>query len=141
MLKQAAANSPQVYARIGGALYLFIIIAGLYGEVFVRSRLIVAGNAAATTHKIMTSELLFRTGIAGDLLMHLCDVPLTLIFYVLLRPVSKNLSLLAALFSLLQTAILCSNKLNLVAVVLLLGDADYVKVFEPRQLHKLVLCF
>jgi len=134
-------RSPQVYARIGGALYLFIILAGIYGEVFVRGNLIVAGNTAATAQKIMASELLFRSGIVGDLMMHVCDVPLTLIFYVLLRPVSKNLSLLAAFFSLLQTAILIANKLNLVAVLLVLGDADYLKAFEPQQLHALVsLC-
>src|ERR1700736_252298 len=132
------ANSPQIYARIGGALYLFIIIAGVYGEVFVRNNLIVAGNPSATAQKIMASELLFRSGIVGDLMMHLCDVPLTLIMYVLLKPVSKHLSLLAAFFSLLQTAILGANKLNLVAVVLLLGGADYSKAFEPRQLHDLV---
>jgi hypothetical protein len=124
-------NSPQVYARIGGALYVFIIIAGVYGEVFVRAHLIVAGNPAATAQKIMASELLFRSGIVGDLLMHVCDIPLTLILYVLLRPVSKNLSLLAALFSLMQTAILCANKLHLVAVLLLLGDPDYLRAFQP----------
>jgi hypothetical protein len=129
--------SPRVYARLGGALYLFIIMAGVYGEVIVRSNLIVAGNTAATAQKIMASELLFRSGVVGDLLMHVCDVPLTLIFYLLLRPVSKNLSLLSALFGLLQTAILCANKLNLVAVALLLGDADYLKAFEPRKLQAL----
>ena len=50
-----------------------------------------AGNAAATAQKIMASEVLFRSGIVGDLIMHLCDVPLTLIMYILLKPVSKNL--------------------------------------------------
>lgn len=58
-----------------------------------------AGDAAATAQKIMASESIFRIGVVGDLLMHVCDVPLTLIFYVLLRPVSKELSLLAATFS------------------------------------------
>ncbi len=122
---------------MGGALYLFIITAGVYGEVIVRSNLIVAGNAAATAQKIMASELLFRSGIAGDLLMHVCDLPLTVIFYVLLKPVNKDLSLLAALFGLIQTAILCANKLNLVAVALLLGNANCVKAFEPQKLQAL----
>jgi hypothetical protein len=128
-------NSPQVYARIGGALYLFIIIAGLYDEAFVRGSLIVAGDAAATAQKIMASESLFRIGVVGDLLMHVCDVPLTLILYVLLRPVSKELSLLAAVFSLLQTAILGANKLNLITVLLLLKRTDSLKAFEPYQLQ------
>jgi hypothetical protein len=136
MISQTVNSSPQVYARIGGVLYLIIIIAGLYGEVFVRGNLIVAGDATATAQKIMGSELLFRSGVVGDLIMHVCDVPLLLIFYVLLRPVSKDLSLLAAFFNLVQTAILGANKLNLVTVLLLLRGADY-KVFEPNQLQAL----
>ncbi|MGI9072684.1 MAG: DUF4386 domain-containing protein [Bryobacteraceae bacterium] len=136
MIRQTVNSSPQVYARIGGMLYLIIILAGLLGEVFVRGNLIVAGDAAATAQKIMASELLFRSGIVGDLIMHVCDVPLILIFYVLLRPVNKDLSLLAAFFNLVQTAILGANKLNLVTVLLLLRGADY-KVFEPHQLEAL----
>ncbi len=65
--------------------------------------------------------------------MHLCDVPSTLILYILLKPVRKNLSLLAALFSLLQTSILSFNKLTLVAVALL-EPGDYMKEFAPRQI-------
>ena len=130
-------NWPQVYARIGGVLYLFNILAGLFGEVFVRNKLIVAGDAAATAHKIMASSFLFRSGIAGDLLMHVSDVPMILIFYVLLKPVSKDLSLLAALFNLVQTAVLVANKLTLVAVVVFLGNMDSLEAFDPGQLQAL----
>jgi hypothetical protein len=85
----------------------------------------------------MASEFLFRCGIAGDLIMHLTDIPMTVIFYVLLKPVSKDLSLLAALFGVLQTAVLCANKLNLVTVLLLLGGSTYLKAFDPSQLQAL----
>jgi hypothetical protein len=85
----------------------------------------------------MASEFLFRCGIAGDLIMHITDVPMTVIFYVLLRPVSRDLSLLAALFGMLQTAILCANKLNLVTVLLLLGGSNYLKAFDSNQLQAL----
>lgn len=137
MTNQKSNNWPQVYARIAGVLYLFNILAGLFGEVFVRNNLIVAGDATATAHKIMASNLLFRSGIAGDLLMHVSDVPMILIFYVLLKPVSKDLSLLAALFNLVQTAVLVANKLTLVAVVVFLGNTDYLKAFDPGQLQAL----
>jgi len=135
MTDRTVDTSPQVYARIGGVLYLIIIACGLFGEVFVRGPLIVAGDAAATAHRIMASEFLFRCGVAGDLIMHICDVPLTLIFYLLLRPVSRNLSLLGALFSLLQTAVLVANKLNLVTALLLLGGSNYLKAFDPNQVQ------
>jgi len=137
MAGQAVEESPQAYARTGGVLYLIIIVAGLFGEVFVRSTLIVSGDATATAQHIMGSELLWRLGIAGDLIMHVCDVPLALIFYVLLRPVDRNLALLAAFFNLVQTAILGANKLSLLTALFFLGNADYLKAFEPRQLHAL----
>ncbi len=62
---------------------------------------------------------------------------LALIFYVLLRPVSKNLALLAVFFNLVELAIDAANKLSLFAALFLLGDADYLKAFEPHQLHAL----
>ncbi|MBI1807157.1 MAG: DUF4386 domain-containing protein [Ignavibacteria bacterium] len=64
-------------------------------------------------------------------------MPLMLIFYVLLRPVNKNLALLAVLFNLVQTAVLVANKLNLLQALFLLGNADYLKALEPHQLHAL----
>ena len=131
-------TSPQVYARIGGVLYLIIIIAGLFGEILVRDKLIVSGDATATANNIIASQLLWRMGIAGDLIMHVCDVGLVLIFYVLLRPVSKNLALLAVLLNLVQTAVLVAYKLNLLSALFLLGSADYLKAFEPYQLHALM---
>jgi hypothetical protein len=137
MIDRTAENSPQLYARGGGVLYLVIILCGLFGELFVRGKLVVAGDAAATAHNIMGSEFLFRSGVVGDLIMHVCDLPLTLVFYVLLRPVNRDLSLLGAGFSFLQTAILCANKLNLVTVLLLLSGASYLKAFDPNQLQAL----
>ncbi len=129
--------SPLVYARISGVLYLINIACGVFGEIYVRGHLVVPGDAAATASRIMSCEFLFRCGIAGDLIMHITDVPMTVIFYVLLRPVSRDLSLLAALFGMLQTAVLCANKLNLIMVLLLLGGSPSLKVFDPNQLQAL----
>jgi hypothetical protein len=73
--------------------------------------------------------------------MHVFDIPLMLVLYVLLKPVSKNLALLAVLFNLIQTAVLVANKLNLLMPLFLLGNADYLKAFEPRQLYALTYLF
>src|SRR5688572_8656004 len=43
--------SPRVLSRIGGVLYLIIIVGGIFGEAFIRNRLIVTGNATATASK------------------------------------------------------------------------------------------
>jgi hypothetical protein len=133
--------SPQSYARMGGILYLIIIIAGLFGEIFVRGKLIVSGDATATAHQIMEAPMLWRIGICGDLIMQVCDIPLMLIFYVLLKPVNRNLALLNLLFNIIQTAVLVANKLNLLLALFVLADADYLKSVSPDHLHALSYIF
>lgn len=130
-------RSPQRWARVAGVLYLAIIALGLFGEVMVRGTLFVPGDAAATASRIAGSPLLWRAGIVGDLLMQVLDVPVIVIFYVLLRPVSESLALFATWINLVQTAVLAANKLNLLVPVLLLGDAGHLKAFSPEQLHAL----
>ena len=134
-------TSPQVYARIGGVLYLLLILVGMFAVIFVRDKLIVSGDAAATAKNIIANELLWRFGIVADLVMHVFDVPIMLIIFVLLRPVNKNLALLVLLFNLIQTAVLVANKLNLIWPLLQLGTADYLKTIEPNQLYAQVYLF
>ena len=130
-------NSPQLYARVGGIAYLIIIVAGAFGEMYVRNTIIVPGDATTTANNILANPLLWRIGIAGDLLMHVCDVIVMMCLYVLLKPVNKNLALLAILFNLIQTSVLVANKLNLLMPLYLLDNADYLKTFDPHQLQTL----
>jgi hypothetical protein len=128
---------PQRYARIGGALYLAIIVLGAFAEGFVANKLIVSADAAATAHNILTSPGLWQLSVAGDLIVVLCAVPLLWIEYLLLKPVSKHLVLLAVLFNLVSLAVEAISKIFLIAVVPTLGSADYLKAFEPQQLQVL----
>ena len=82
--------SPRVLARIGGALYLIMIVLGAVGEVFVRGRIVVWGDATATAANLRSMESLWRFGIASELFQGICAVVLALIIYVLTRPVSKR---------------------------------------------------
>lgn len=118
-------------------LYLFIIVAALFGEVFVRDRLIVPRDPAATANNILGSEMLFRVGLAGEMLTCVCDVALAMILYFLLRPVSRNLALLAAFFRLTFVGIYSVAKLFEIAALAALGGTDYLKAFAPQQLHDL----
>ena len=131
-------TSPQVYARIGGVLYLIIIVIGFCSQFFVRDKLAVSGDVAATANNIAVSESLWRISIAGELILLVCAVALTLILYVLLRPVNKNLALLAVFFNLVEFPIEAVSKLCLFAALFLSGNADYLKAFEPHQLQALV---
>jgi hypothetical protein len=133
--RRTEAISPQTYARLGGVLYLLIIAAGIFGELIVRGTLVISGNPSATAKQILAHETLWRLGIAGDLVMHICDVPLMFIFYYLLKPANKNLALLALLFNLVQTAVLVANKINLVHA-LLLAKTSPALAYSAIQLHE-----
>jgi hypothetical protein len=129
--------SPEIYARIGGLLYLFIIVAALFGEAYVRGNLLVARDPIATAGNILGSETLFRVGLAGELLTCVCDVAVTLILYVLLKPVRRNLALLAAFFRLTFVAVYGVAKLFEIAALAALDGADYLKGFNAQQLDDL----
>jgi len=126
--------SPQVYARMGGVLYLITIMVGIFNEAYVKGRIVVPGDVTATAANLRSMESLWRIGIAGQMLMVICTVTLTLVLYVLLKPVSKNLALLATFFSLVATAVDSSYLLHLVEALFPLGKAGYLKAFTPDQL-------
>ncbi|MDD3449070.1 MAG: DUF4386 domain-containing protein [Gammaproteobacteria bacterium] len=136
-----ADSSPMVLARVAGLLYLVIIVCGISGEAFIRSGLIVPGDAAATAANIRIFQGLFRASFAADAVMLLCDVAIAVLFYVLLRPAGRTLALVAAAFRLTQAAVLGLNLLNQHAAVLVLGGAGYAGAFTPDQLNALALLF
>jgi hypothetical protein len=107
------------YARLGGALYLVIIVLGIVGPLLSREHLVVPDDAAATAQNITASPELWRLGIALNVVMQLSDVPVMLILFLLLSPVNRNVALLALLFNIVQTATLVANQLTLVAAQLL----------------------
>ena len=123
--------------RVAGVFYLAIILLGLFGEMFVRAKLVVSGNPAATAHAISASPLLWRMGIVGDLLMHVFDIPVIVVLYLLLKPVNESLSLSAAFLNLIQTAVLAANKLSLLVPLYLLGCSSYLTAISTAQLQTL----
>jgi hypothetical protein len=137
MVDRTVETSPQVYARIGGALYLINIVLGFFGEAFVRGRLIVSGDAAKTAANLTSMEPLWRLGIASEFLALIAVVVLAMIYFVLLRPVSRELNLLATFLRLVAIAVQAIAVLNLASALFPLGNAAYLKAFTPEQLHAL----
>jgi hypothetical protein len=129
----------QTYARVAGVLFLLSMVAGFFGELYVPSHIIVSGNAAATAKNIVASNLLFRAGFAAYLVEAVCDISLSLVMYEMLRPVRKDLALLAAFFGLVSTAVFAVAELFYFGTSLIVGGAGYLKSFSPDQLNELGL--
>jgi Domain of unknown function (DUF4386) len=99
-------------ARIAGALTLVIAVFAPFSMIYVPSTLVVPGDAAATVNNIMTSEGLFRAGIASDSVIFMIEIVLTVMLYVLLKSVNNTLSLVAAFSRLAMTVIQGINLFN-----------------------------
>jgi hypothetical protein len=106
MTKNSIEARPNRYARHGGALYLFIIALGIFSQVFVRDKVIVAGDAVATASNLTSMETLWRAGIATEVLMAIATVMLAMVYYYLLRPVQDIIN---ELFCLSQKRSFCRS--------------------------------
>jgi hypothetical protein len=137
MTNRPAGTSPKVIARIAGWLYLVVIAGGIFEELFVRSALIVRGDAAATATNILAHEMLYRFGFAAAILTLLINVPLTLIFYDLFQVVNRRLARHMVFFAVLGTAVQAVNLLAHFAPLVLLKGAPYLGAFDVEQLQAL----
>lgn len=141
MTNYTAKTSPLFTARLAGFLYLLVVPLGIFGSLYVPSRLIVSGDAAATANNLMASETLFRLAIVSDLLAPLVLIFVVLFLYKLLKPVDKNMAWLMVIFLLLGVPIALLSKANQFIALQLLSGADYLTVFTQEQLQALALLF
>jgi len=132
-------NPVSTYAKAALVLLVVSFVAGGFGEAYVPSKLIVSGDAAATMRNIQTSDTLFRLGFIGYLIEATCDVSLALVFYMLLKPVRKDVALLAAFFGILATALFAVAELFYFAPSFILNGAGYLKTFTSDQLNSLAM--
>ena len=136
---RSAETSPLVYARVAGLLLLFIVVIAPFSQLYVPSTIIMPGDATATADNIEASGWVLRLGIVSDSLVFLIEIVLCVLLYVLFRPVSRTLSLVAAFARLSMTVVMAVNVLAYFTALLLLSGAAYLTVFGPAQLDALAL--
>ncbi len=134
-------TSPRLKARITGAFYLLTILTGVFAQMFVSGSLVVDGDAAATATNILTHRGLFQLGFAVYLVEMACQIAITALFYDLLKPAGRSVSLVAAFLGLAGCVIKTVSRLFYIAPLLVLGGAHYLNVFSAGQLQALALLF
>ncbi len=139
--EKGKSQSPMLLARIAAVLYLVITVAAIVAHIYMPEQLIVAGDAATTASNIASSDFLFRSAIAGEFVVLLSEVVLSIILYVLLKPVNRMVSMIAAVSRLVMTTIHGLNLLNYFIILTLLSGADYLSVFNTEQINALVMLF
>src|SRR5437667_12913866 len=123
MMERMAEASPHLKARIAGAFYLLTMLTGIFAQAFVSERLVVSGDAAATATNILTHKSLFQLGFTVYLIEMACQIAITALFYDLLKPVSRSVSLVAAFLGLAGCVIKTVSRLFYNPPLFVLGSS------------------
>jgi len=107
-------------ARYAGLLYVLMSIPGVYGLIYVPSKLIMAGDSAATAHNIQASETLFRSGIVANLVSQAGFILVALALYRLLKHVNQMLALLMLIWIAISIPIVFVAEAHLLGIPALL---------------------
>ena len=136
MITHTAEISPLVRARVAGSLYLIANLFAPFTLLYLPSRFIVRGDAAGTANNVIASESL-RLGIVGNLFTFIANIFLALALYQLLKVVNKNMAALMVILFLVGVPIAMLNELTQLAILQLLGGADYLSAYPTDQLQAL----
>jgi hypothetical protein len=134
-------NSSKTTARLAGLLWFLTAVTTGFSLVYVRPKLIVFADAAATANNILAFESLFRAGIASSILGQVFTLFFGLTIFRLFKSVNKKLAMVFLTSLLVGVSIGVVNSLNNIGALVVLGDADYLKAFPREQLNALAMIF
>lgn len=132
--------SATAYSRAIGIFLILTMLGGWFGEVQIPSHFI-TGDAAATADQLRRNGDLFRLGFALYLVEAFSDVVLAWLFYVLLRPVHRDLALLSAFFGIVSMTLFAVTKMFYFSAPMFLKESAYLAAFPPAQLDALATLF
>lgn len=128
-------------SRVAALLWMLVGVTTAFSLIYVRPRLIVSRDAAATVNNIIAFESLFRASIASSILSNIFSFFFGLTIFRLFKAVNKTLAMVFLTSLLVGVAIGVVNSLNNIAALMVLTNADYLKAFPPEQLNALAMIF
>jgi hypothetical protein len=128
-------NSQRTAAKVAGWSGLLTFAIVVFANFVLLNPLTVPGNAAATAQNIVAHETQFRITVVCFLTYSLGVVVLLSALYVILKPVNPGLALVGALSRLIFAFLWLLSTLNMLSVLRLLSNANYLQVFEPDRLQ------
>src|SRR6266542_6442941 len=130
-------NSQRTAAKVAGVAGLLAFALVAFGNYVLLGPLVIPRNAADTARNVLAHQTQFRAALTCFIVYGIGSVVLLSALYVILAPVNRGLALTGALFRLVFAILWLIAPLNSLAALRLLGDATYLKVFEPDRLQSL----
>src|SRR5438876_3344577 len=130
-------NAQRTAAKIAGVAGLVAFGLVVFGNYVLLDPLVIPRNAVDTARNILAHETQFRVALTCFIAYGIGAIVLLTALYVVLAPVNRGLALAGALFRLVFVMLWLIAPLNSLAALRLLGDASYLKVFEPDRLQAL----
>jgi hypothetical protein len=125
-------------ARRAGAVYLAYIVF-IASSGIMQSRLVAWNDLAATARNIQQSIMLFRVAFLTEIVATMLFLCATWSYYVLLKPVGKNLALLLVLLNLAGVAVECSSRIVNFGALKCLTDTDLARGFTADQMQAMAM--
>src|SRR5687768_14186002 len=91
--------------RIGGILYLVVIMCGIYAEIFVLQKLVVGNDLTVTANNILSHETLYRTGIVAHIVTLVCSSILLGILFRIFKSTSEYVVMCMVIFNIVTVSI------------------------------------
>ena len=132
-------SSPCVLARFIGLFHLIVIVDGVVAQGLISNRLIVFSSASTTATNILANRNLFQIGLTIFLIEMAANVATTTLFYELLRPVSKSVSLLSTGWGLTGCIIKTFARAFYIVPLFVLGGTSALSSFSSEQLQSIAL--
>jgi hypothetical protein len=139
MKKDESMEPTKKTARMAGALYLIVVLAGIFSLAYVPSTLIDWNDAAKTYTNIQTSETLFRLGIVAGIICYTAFLLLPFLLYKLLRHVGTTPAVAMVVLSAASVPFSLYNLLHKVNVLTLVSDESFLQAISLDQRQTQVL--
>ena len=131
----------KVYSQLAGLLYLIIALVGGFSIGYMPAEIVAEGNAALTFQNLLDHQVLFRWGIAGDIVVLVLETLLTVMLYQLFKSASTTGMTIATYSRLAMAIIMGINLINYMIPAIIMGQPEYLNSFSSEEQESLILLF
>jgi uncharacterized protein DUF4386 len=131
-----ADSSQRSYVRFAGLMYLVVLLLDIAGGV-ITSGVGGSGTFFEVSHRIIASETLYRVGLGLALAGSMATILLAVGLYATLKPVDRNLTMMALLFRAAEGAIGAMGIVTAFSILQIQQAANHAGAFDSNQLSAL----